>query len=122
MSNLVQYNLGQQIKNNAEKLFGKPEPAPRIDNGPLLAETGLRIVHFNRVEEGGRSMTVAFKTTGSLVEVATAITHPSDAFTRKLGTKTAVEAFLAGKTVRIPMPKVWQGQSATYIKTLFEVV
>ena len=116
----IQNRLDRQIKNNAEKLLGKT-PKPVIDNGPLLAETGLRVVHFNRVGEG-RSMTVAFKATSSIIEVATAITHPDDLFVKKIGTKTAVGAFQAGKTVRIPMPKFWQGNAAHYIRTMFEVI
>lgn len=72
-----------------------------IDNGPLLAETGLRIVHVRKSRDGVRDVTVAYKQlhNSPLVEIATAITNPEDTFCKKLGTLRAVEHFQAGKTI-----------------------
>lgn len=69
---------------------------------------GGMILHFrpwrmNRNSQYTRGMTVAFKRFGSRVEVATAVQHRNDTFSKKLGTKTAIEHFKAGKTVTLPV-------------------
>jgi hypothetical protein len=92
----------------------------KVDNGDLLKTHGLSVVHINRVGYG-RSVTVAFKSGKSTVQIATAITHPDDTFTKKIGTQKAVEAFLAGKVITVPLPALWQGHFAPFVKTLFEV-
>lgn len=98
------------------------EEKVKIDNTQILADTGLRVIHFNRIDFNDRSMTLAYKGTDRLVEIATAVTHPNDRFCRKIGTKTAVEAFLAGKTVRLPVPREWQGRVSEFLITVFSVV
>ena len=84
-----------------------PRPkAPKIDNTQLLKETGVKIRHFHTIDRFGynrpRNLTVAFKEGRSTLEIATAVVHPSDCFSRKMGTKLACEAFQAGRTVRVP--------------------
>ena len=83
-------------------------------NGELLAEHGLNVVHFRPAEEYHNGMTVAFKTVGrnaKVIEVATALVHPLDKFTRKIGTRTAVEAFLSGRTILLPIPTFLRKES-----------
>lgn len=78
----------------------------KIDNSALLAETGVRIIHINRVATGGPSMTVAYKEINkSHIKIATSVCHKSDSFDKKIGTKLAVNNFLDGKTIIIPNPK-----------------
>ncbi len=94
------------------------------DNGQLLANNNLSIVHFGpagQITEKDRSFTVAFRPSGDLVEVAVAIVHPKDKFVRKIGTRTAVEKFLAGETIKIPVPRHFQRKYAFFIKILFSV-
>ena len=74
----------------------------QIDNTQLLKDTGLRIRHYNVNRVGIRPMTVAYREGSSTIEIATSIVHPLDKFCRKMGTKLAVEAFLAGKVTRLP--------------------
>jgi hypothetical protein len=76
-----------------------------VSNGDLLAEHNLRVVHLSG---GERQMTVCFREPyrgAEIIEVATALTHRRDRFTRKVGTKTAIEHFLAGKTIILPKDK-----------------
>ena len=84
----------------------KKAPREKIDNTQLLKDTGLRIRHFHTVDRFGyprlRDLTVAYKEGRNTVEIATAVVHPSDCFSRKMGTKTACENFVAGKTVVVP--------------------
>jgi hypothetical protein len=86
-----------------------PKPSrEKIDNTQLLKDTGLRILHIRKNSRdfpdntAVRDMTIAFREGNSVIEIATAVVHPSDCFTRKIGTKLAVEAFLAGRTIHVP--------------------
>ena len=73
-------------------------PRVRIDNTELLASTGLRVVHVNN------RVTVAYRVLGSrTMEIATAVCHEKDVFSRRVGTKQAVENFQAGKKIIVPM-------------------
>lgn len=74
----------------------------RIDNTQLLKDTSLRIRHYNLDTHGVRAMTVAFREGSSTIEIATAIVHPKDKFCRKVGTKLAVESFVAGNVIKVP--------------------
>lgn len=79
----------------------KPEP---INNTELVNEFrsgGGRVLHLQG--SGGRAMTLAFVQRGGRVELATSVTHTNDCFTRKVGTKVAIEHFRAGKTVFLPL-------------------
>lgn len=80
----------------------KKEPRERINNTQLLADNPtLRVRHFHQVGNS-RSMTVAYREGHSTIEIATAVVNPVDCFCRKMGTKLAIEHFLAGKVVIIP--------------------
>jgi hypothetical protein len=82
--------------------------------GAIEAE-GLTIQHFRPTLEAVRGtfygvsqtggMTVAYRQqrSNSFVEIATAICHPGDGYDRKRGTQVAVEQFLAGHVIRIPL-------------------
>lgn len=91
--------------------FVKPDDEPKpdpIDNTGLVdafrAEGG-QIVHIvpKRRPDGTytRGMTVAYKRLSGHVELATAVQHRNDVFTKKMGTKTAIEHFHAGKTISL---------------------
>lgn len=86
---------------NTDITEGTPKPA-RIDNSELLASTGLRVIHIR--SKGQHPVTVAYRQPhrGHVIEIATAVCNPLDTFSRKIGTKTAVENFLAGRTINIP--------------------
>ena len=89
----------------------KPVPiarvkAPRgvIDNTKIVEDfrlRGGRILHVH--DPLGRGMTLAFIPRSGRVEVATSVQHRNDSFTKKIGTKTAIEHFDAGKTVNLPI-------------------
>lgn len=49
-----------------------------------------------------RGMTVAYKVKSRRVEIATSVQHSHDTFTRKIGTKVALEHFKAGKIIVLP--------------------
>lgn len=74
------------------------------DNGQLLADNNLQVVHI-RPDGFRQGMTIAYRPQqhpGQTLEIATAVCSRIDTFSKKVGTKQAVEAFLAGKTVRVP--------------------
>jgi hypothetical protein len=82
--------------------------AEPIDNTELVlafrAEGG-GIMHIRprKLAKGvTRGMTVAFKRKGGRMEIATAVQHRSDSFAKKIGCKTAIDHFRAGKTVTLP--------------------
>lgn len=80
----------------------KPEP---IDNTQLVKDfraQGGQIFHV-RPTKNRRGITFAFIQKGRRFEVATAVQHSSDDFTKKIGTKTAIEHFTKGKTVFMPL-------------------
>lgn len=89
----------------------KPKAEP-IDNTELVlgfrAEGG-GVLHIrpckHRDGKWTRGLTAAFKIKGRRVEIATALTHHSDCFTKKMGTKLAIEHFRAGKTVFLPVSR-----------------
>lgn len=92
------------------EFFGTLTPKrERINNTALLASApGVKVVHVrpdgNSPRLRRKAMTVAFRQNhkGHNIEIATAIVNPDDAFSRKIGTKLAVENFLDGKTTTIP--------------------
>jgi hypothetical protein len=72
------------------------------NNGELLKEHGLKVVHIRPDSDvfAGRGMTVAYRDVNrNVIEIATAIVHTTDTFTKKIGTRIAVENFIAGRTV-----------------------
>jgi hypothetical protein len=81
----------------------KPKPEP-IDNTQLVKDfrsMGGRILHCHPAFKR-RGITFAFVQKGSRIEVATAVQHRSDDFTKKIGTKVAIEHFNKGKTIFLP--------------------
>lgn len=90
---------------------------PVINNEALVAEFrdgGGSVLHVRPERLHGdkatwtRGMTLAYVQKGGRIEVATSVTHRSDSFTKKVGTKTAIEHFHAGKTVFLPVrTKKW---------------
>lgn len=87
----------------------KPEP---VDNTELVAAfraIGGQVLHIRPGKFGdkkSRGLTFAFIVKGSRVQIATAVQHRNDAFTKKLGTKTAIGHFLEGKTVFFPLSNI----------------
>lgn len=90
------------------------EPVEEIDNTELVetfrAEGG-RLYHARPFGSGRRGVTFAFKIKGSRIEFATAVQHRNDTFTKKVGTRTAIEHFHAGKTVFMPLGKLLSAPS-----------
>lgn len=94
-----------------EKIRAKMEARrPVIDNTELVLgfrKEGGSIMHVRphgAFPEGTtRGLTVAFKKKGGRIEIATAVQHRADDFTKKIGTKTAIDHFRAGKTVTLPV-------------------
>lgn len=71
---------------------------------------GVGIVHIKSDENGWRKggMTVAFKKSnryprGRMVEVAVAVCSPDDTFSRKIGTKLALEKFFCEQVIELPL-------------------
>lgn len=79
-----------------------------IDNTELVTRfraEGGGLFHIRPRRHEDRGMTVAFKLKNSRLTFSTAVQHRSDSFTKKIGTKTAIEHFDAGQTVTIPITK-----------------
>lgn len=81
----------------------------KINNTAALKESGLTIVHMNApfMRDGKklyRAMTVAYEQINkSHLKISTSVTHKADTFTKKVGTKIALENFKKGNTVVIPL-------------------
>lgn len=90
------------------------ETVEEIDNTELVetfrAEGG-RLCHARPFGSGRRGVTFAFKIKGSRIEFATAVQHRNDTFTKKVGTRTAIEHFHAGKTVFMPLGNLFSAPS-----------
>lgn len=77
-----------------------------IDNTELVKEfraKGGRILHIRPGHGNTRGLTVAYVVKGGRIEMATGCQHRNDDFTKKMGTKTSIEHFNAGKTVHLPV-------------------
>lgn len=85
-----------------EKAANKPEPINNTDRVLAFRADGGQILH-RRPMFGSRGMTMAFKLKKGRVEIATAVQHRADDFTKKVGTKTAIGHFQDGKTVMLPL-------------------
>jgi len=92
------------MRNRGTKAPPAKEKAPRIDNTEAVLAfraKGGRILHVH--PEGFlRGVTFAFVAKGNRITFATGVQHTKDAFTRKIGTKTAIEHFNEGKVVVLP--------------------
>jgi hypothetical protein len=82
----------------------KPEP---IDNTSLVNDfraSGGQILHVPP-RQGRRGVTAAFRILNSRIELATAVQHRADTFTKKIGTRTAIAHFHAGHTIFLPISR-----------------
>lgn len=85
----------------------KPEKPAKvaIDNTELVTRfraEGGGIFHIRPEKPQDRGITVAYKMKNSRITFATAVQHRDDSFTKKIGTKTAIEHFDAGQVVTAP--------------------
>lgn len=99
----------------------KPEP---IDNTALVEAhraNGGGILHL-APPVGERGLTIAFKQQGSRITIATGCQHRNDAFTRKVGTKTAVTHFNNGSTITIPVPTDYRNRPVKLLRRLFYAI
>lgn len=90
---------------NKAPLLNKPE-REQINNKEAVGQfraTGGRILHFRPSFVRSRGFSVAFVHKGGRITFSTALQHRADDFTKKMGTKTALEHFLEGKTVTLPL-------------------
>jgi hypothetical protein len=99
--------VGKTLGTIAKDILTSPKAVaePKVNNGELLAKHGLQVMHFHP-GIGLPGMTVAYRVpfrSSNVLEIATAITHPNDTFTKKIGTRIAVEAFVAGRTAYVPI-------------------
>lgn len=88
---------------------------PVINNTELITRfraEGGGVFHVRPVKKGderlSRGITVAYKVRGKRIEFSTAVQHRADAFTKKIGTKIAIEHFDNGKTVTMPLQVPFQ--------------
>lgn len=92
------------------------EEVVKIDNTEAVQafsnEEG-RILHV-RPECGRRGVTFAYKRKGGRVTFATSVQHRHDAFTKKIGTKLALEHFRNGQVVSLPI----SGKDANVVQNL----
>lgn len=95
--------LADVLRKFKEETGINPSVSPKnLDNGPLLAEHKLRILHCNN-GKGNRSFTHAFKKhRKGIYEVVTSICHPNDDFCKKIGTRQAIGLWEFGHVTYIP--------------------
>lgn len=103
------------VRDLAKEIVTKEEE-PSVNIGELLEKHNLGVFHVRpdirdpRLEELTgipltRAMTIVYKRPNRgarTLEIATAVLHPLDDYTKKIGAKIAIDNFLAGKTVLIP--------------------
>ncbi len=88
--------------NNKTTTAEKPTPINNTELVESFRDEGGKIVHLR--EQGTlRGVTFAYKLKGKRIELATAVTHTVDTFTKKVGTKTAIEHFRAGSVIVLPV-------------------
>jgi len=81
----------------------------------LMKKYNLKLMHVRRID--GRIVTVAYRCTGSIIEIASTICHPRDTFIRKVGSNRAVTNFASGISIHIPRPR--EGSVAEFIRHIF---
>lgn len=111
--------VGKTLSELAKEIVTQPNPTPvaKSNNGELLKLHNLKIIHF-RPTDHHPGVTIAFQHTNkNVVEVATAVVHPFDTFTKKVGTKLAIENFIGGRTVFLPIRRDY-GVRSTVMETL----
>ena len=89
--------------------------------------SGIGIVHiFSKYTRKG-GLTVAYRKvslfdSGVMVEVAVATCSQEDCFSRKLGTSLAIEKFLAGEVIQLPLALNKEEGIAYNVKQAFEAL
>lgn len=87
---------------------------PPVNNTELVEQfraSGGHILHIRPKKPNKhrayptRGMTAAFVVKGARITLATSLAHPNDDFCKKDGTKTAIEHFLDGRVVTLPIPR-----------------
>lgn len=81
----------------------------------LMKKYNLKLMHVRRLD--GRTVTVAYRCTGSIIEIASTICHPRDTFIRKVGSNRAVTNFAAGISIHVPRPR--EGAVAEFVRHIF---
>jgi len=94
----------------------------KIDNSldvEAFRREGGQILHIRpkKFASGQRGVTFAFIHKSSRVTFSTAVQHRDDDFTKKIGTKTALEHFKAGQTVTLPL-----SNSESAVKALSRII
>lgn len=80
------------------------EPINNTDIVEAFRANGGRL--FHALPKGKRrGVTFAYIVKKSRIEIATGVQHRHDPFTKKVGTKNAIEHFNAGKTINLPLGK-----------------
>lgn len=88
-------------------------------------EQGVGLVHIHSDTYSNGGMTVAFRKSsptpgGAMVDVAVVTCSEQDTFSRKVGSKLALEAFFDGKTVSLPLNRFTRNCSlAAIVKSAF---
>jgi hypothetical protein len=104
-----------------EHTFTPKAPKVKINNTNSLREQGLSVVHFNTNfldTHITRPVTIVYKMKNrNVIEMATAVCHSADIFTKKVGTKTAIQNFYEGKTIMLPYFK--DSRPSDFIQSLF---
>ena len=93
---------------------------PTINNSQAVQDfrrEGGGILHMRPEFDQDRGLTLAFKVGRRHVQVATALQHKADNFTKKIGTKLALERFANGQSITLPLtnPK----DAVFMLKTVF---
>jgi len=88
----------------------KPDPINNTDLITRFRAEGGGIFHVRPEGDRKRGITVAYKDKGSRIEFSTSVQHRADTFSKKIGTKLAIEHFDGGHTVVVPFNRSrgWQ--------------
>lgn len=100
---------------SALKKGPKVDPIDNSDAVEAFRQKGGRILHYQGRRFKG--VTIAFIRGGSTIEIATSVVHPSDVFTKKVGTKNAIERFNDGQTVVLPIFSNWD--SVPFLRSIW---
>lgn len=90
-----------KMKTKAED---RSDPINNTEIVELFRATGGRL--FHALPNGKRrGVTFAYVVKNSRIMIATGVQHRHDTFTKKVGTKKAIEHFFAGKMINLPLGK-----------------
>jgi hypothetical protein len=82
------------------------EPKPKINNTEIvtaLRADGGGIVHCRPSSKSDKGFTTAYIRKGRRLIVTTAVQHSADTFSKKVGTKVAIERLRAGNCIVLPL-------------------